>query len=160
MIKRTVKCKYCRKRISEKVSLTWLAERSLNDVLGTALCQLHDLAGWARGLRVVLCRSAIRMTLPSNATCSHCFPLASVILCVGVLNGTSVASVLVACRLSSVLCITSAIIGPLFDRPSRHSVHKETMPAKSSPIPGRAPRLLSPAAVRSTSLSLSSCRQY
>ena len=49
VIKRTVKCKYCRKRISQKASAyvaLALRERVLMAHLGTAVCELYELAGW------------------------------------------------------------------------------------------------------------------
>ncbi len=49
IIKRTVKCKYCRKSISEKVSTLYEAlveEVVLTSGVGAALCELYELAGW------------------------------------------------------------------------------------------------------------------
>ena len=58
VIKHTVKCKFCRKRISEKVSfLSWsrLELRNLvfdDVVLGATLCELYELAGWSGAVSI------------------------------------------------------------------------------------------------------------
>ena len=53
IIKNTVKCKYCRKRISEKVKIYFKCSRLVlftdKGHIGTPLCELHQLAGWKRG---------------------------------------------------------------------------------------------------------------
>ena len=54
VIKHTVKCKFCRKRISEKVGFAlffpcfWSFSVWFSDggVLGATLCELYELAGW------------------------------------------------------------------------------------------------------------------
>jgi len=69
IIKHTVKCRYCRKRISEKVSLLFffflvpgweggvVRGRGLfanSCIVGSAVCELYELAGWERGCSVIL----------------------------------------------------------------------------------------------------------
>ena len=51
IIKHTKKCKYCRKRISEKVSAlgSVLVLASFDKLVGSALHQLHELARWKGG---------------------------------------------------------------------------------------------------------------
>ena len=49
IIKTTVKCKYCRKQISEKVGGSVARGRKIHVLiicLGETLRQLHELAGW------------------------------------------------------------------------------------------------------------------
>ena len=50
IIKGTVKCKYCRKKISEKVNTTVSTSRgtSTNFLPGKSLFQLYKLDGWTR----------------------------------------------------------------------------------------------------------------
>lgn len=53
IIKRQIKCKYCRKWISEQVSsyccFCYLGLVMLMDSIGATLCKLFDLAGWEGG---------------------------------------------------------------------------------------------------------------
>ena len=54
VIKFTVKCKYCRKRISEKASCGWDATVEpilLIDAVGEEMCQLYKLARWERRIK-------------------------------------------------------------------------------------------------------------
>lgn len=52
IIKRQIKCKYCLKWISDKVSSCWFCYFEVGniDVLGATMCKLFYLAGWEGGL--------------------------------------------------------------------------------------------------------------
>ena len=52
IIKATVKCKYCRKRISEKVSACYELTILFNVCVGETLCQLYQLVRWQRRSRL------------------------------------------------------------------------------------------------------------
>lgn len=51
IIKHTIKCPYCRKSISEKVTWPFFAvfQVSLLTLVGSPVHQLHELARWPRG---------------------------------------------------------------------------------------------------------------
>ncbi len=88
IIKESVKCKFCRKRISPKVSLSfsfgWCAQvcgYGIADLygngIGAEVCQLYELAGWERGAVLMRnyggwCRTVGWILLGISVSCCCC----------------------------------------------------------------------------------------